>query len=215
MSKCSVKATMPSNKKARAKAKKAAKAAEKAARNQCFHNDDETTQFRNVNESDVVACRQLTTDLYLNYKHQLHGNNEETTVKAISQLVSVLIWTHRETVFNNGPRKKLLREMLVSQGTTCISIDANEVDLLNTEVFFISYPILLLLLIVRLEVLEKYDSILDSHGLQMAEVREIVFDIIICPREVVRFFHRRNSCDCLKELYYHLKDNTKRTTFCT
>ena len=34
------------------------------------------------------------------------------------------------------------------------------------------------------------------------------------PRETVRFFLRRNSCDCLKELYYKLKENTARTSSC-
>jgi hypothetical protein len=35
-----------------------------------------------------------------------------------------------------------------------------------------------------------------------------------CPRETVRFFHQRNSCDCLHEIYYKLKDTTQRTTSC-
>jgi hypothetical protein len=34
-----------------------------------------------------------------------------------------------------------------------------------------------------------------------------------CPRETICFFHRRNSCDCLHEVYYNykLKDATQRT----
>jgi hypothetical protein len=34
------------------------------------------------------------------------------------------------------------------------------------------------------------------------------------PREFVRFFYRRSSCSCLKDLYYNLKDNTPKRTFC-
>jgi hypothetical protein len=30
------------------------------------------------------------------------------------------------------------------------------------------------------------------------------------PREMVRFFHRRSSCSCLKDLYYNLKDKRQR-----
>jgi hypothetical protein len=34
------------------------------------------------------------------------------------------------------------------------------------------------------------------------------------PREVIKMFHRRSHCSCLKDLYYNLKDNTPKKTFC-
>jgi hypothetical protein len=34
------------------------------------------------------------------------------------------------------------------------------------------------------------------------------------PREVIKMFHRRSSCSCLKGLYYNLKDNTPKKTVC-
>jgi hypothetical protein len=34
------------------------------------------------------------------------------------------------------------------------------------------------------------------------------------PRELVRFFHRRSACSCLEDLYYNLKDNTSKKTYC-
>lgn len=61
-------------------------------------------------------------------------------------------------------------------------------------------------------------------------------DMTSCPREAIKFFHRyvmlaeifqtlfysshisclyrRNGCDCLKDIYYKLKDSTKRTSNC-
>jgi hypothetical protein len=34
------------------------------------------------------------------------------------------------------------------------------------------------------------------------------------PREVVKFFHRRSACSCLKGFYYNLKDNTPKMILC-
>ena len=42
--------------------------------------------------------------------------------------------------------------------------------------------------------------------------RSSSFQLLKCPRGLLPFFHRRNSCDCLKEQYYQLKDTMKRTT---
>jgi hypothetical protein len=32
--------------------------------------------------------------------------------------------------------------------------------------------------------------------------------------ELLRFIHRENECNCLREHYYQLKDTTKRTSGC-
>jgi hypothetical protein len=42
-------------------------------------------------------------------------------------------------------------------------------------------------------------------GLRYSEVNHMMAG----PREFVRFFHRRSACSCLKDWYYHLKDNTQ------
>jgi hypothetical protein len=34
------------------------------------------------------------------------------------------------------------------------------------------------------------------------------------PRDVIRMFHRRSACSCLKDLYYNLKDNIPKMTRC-
>lgn len=38
--------------------------------------------------------------------------------------------------------------------------------------------------------------------------------LLVSPREFVKFFHRRNACTCLKDLFYNLKDNTPKKTLC-
>lgn len=41
-----------------------------------------------------------------------------------------------------------------------------------------------------------------------------LLDIVHCPRSTVKFFHRRNPCHCLHEIYYTLKETTERTALC-
>jgi hypothetical protein len=38
--------------------------------------------------------------------------------------------------------------------------------------------------------------------------------LIVSPRELVKFFDRKSACSCLKDLYYNLKDNTSKKTWC-
>ena len=67
-------------------------------------------------------------------------------------------------------------------------------------------------MMLEIEVRDKYDGAFSVAT--AAEGRKSIDDIIACPRETVRFFHKRNHCDCLKELYYNLKESTKRTASC-
>eukprot|EP00956_Cyclotella_meneghiniana_P022780 scaffold43448_cov51-Cyclotella_meneghiniana.AAC.2 len=61
-----------------------------------------------------------------------------------------------------------------------------------------------------IEVRDEYNGALDRK----IEITTSIFDIALCPRATIRFFHRRNSCDCLQEMYYNLKETTKRTSWC-
>eukprot|EP00956_Cyclotella_meneghiniana_P003952 scaffold4760_cov54-Cyclotella_meneghiniana.AAC.4 len=65
---------------------------------------------------------------------------------------------------------------------------------------------------LAIEVRDKYNGAMNDHV--ACEVRKCLDDIVDCPRETLRFFHRRNSCSCLKEIYYKLKDSMKRTAEC-
>jgi sulfatase maturation enzyme AslB (radical SAM superfamily) len=46
------------------------------------------------------------------------------------------------------------------------------------------------------------------------EILTSVNDLLQCPREKVKFYNRRIHCDCLNQLYRHLKETAKRTTSC-
>lgn len=65
-----------------------------------------------------------------------------------------------------------------------------------------------------IEIRDEHLGAFDWYGTIFLKIRSSFDDIGACPREIIRFFHRRNSCDCLKEIYYKLKDQTQRTTVC-
>jgi hypothetical protein len=68
-----------------------------------------------------------------------------------------------------------------------------------------------IMLITLIEVQTKRgvpnDCQMCHHCLQDSrfQVQLLLVDITHCPRERVRFFHRRNNCAYLKSMYYHLK----------
>ena len=69
-----------------------------------------------------------------------------------------------------------------------------------------------LLMMNTIEVRDKYNRANDqSIG---NKILTALIDLNHCPRQTVRFFHRRNSCDCLQELYDKLKETTKKTSLC-
>lgn len=53
----------------------------------------------------------------------------------------------------------------------------------------------------------SFDDSLDAMWLAMR-------DLMHCSRLTVRFFHRRNTCHCLQQTYYTLKETSNRTTHC-
>ena len=69
-----------------------------------------------------------------------------------------------------------------------------------------------LVLINTIKVRDKYDGANDQNT--AGEMLAALNDLINCPRQTIRFFHRRNSCNCLQELYYKLKETTEKTSYC-
>eukprot|EP00956_Cyclotella_meneghiniana_P024620 scaffold49682_cov53-Cyclotella_meneghiniana.AAC.6 len=99
--------------------------------------------------------------------------------------------------------------MVASGAEVCVRA-SSQLDLTKESKVAGTDPHVLLLLVI--EVRDKYDGAMNNHT--SVEIIRCLDDISKCPRETVRFFHRRNHCDCLKELYYDLKETTPRTSSC-
>ena len=62
------------------------------------------------------------------------------------------------------------------------------------------------------KLVDKYDGVVSTESSRNIEIFKR--DIMHCPREIVRFYHKHNSCNCLETLYSKLKKTTDRTTNC-
>ena len=67
---------------------------------------------------------------------------------------------------------------------------------------------------MHLKELTESNPALESHWTKLYLKVMSQSPEILCNRELLRFIHRRNECDCLREHYYHLKKTTKRTAPC-
>eukprot|EP00956_Cyclotella_meneghiniana_P012139 scaffold17228_cov49-Cyclotella_meneghiniana.AAC.4 len=105
--------------------------------------------------------------------------------------------------------KEIFKEILLTVGTDACVRAAKEKDLTKEpEIVGVLH------LICMMKIIEVRDSYNGAWNMNICgEILTQIQDTL-SPRETVRLFHRRNSCDCIKELYYKLKENTKRTSIC-
>ena len=123
------------------------------------------------------------------------------------------------TIFDDDRNKTACRQILLSHGTEVLLRSGRDPSSLQMAT---KMPLALpyLFMLVHMEVVERFNGVIhsihDEYDMFLKTHQELYdLNMITCPREVVRYFHRHNSCSCLKEIYYHLKDNTKRTTYCS
>eukprot|EP00956_Cyclotella_meneghiniana_P017093 scaffold27548_cov45-Cyclotella_meneghiniana.AAC.7 len=105
--------------------------------------------------------------------------------------------------------KEIFKQLLLADGTKYYISEAKQKDLTKENTIPNIFPLIHILHTIEVR---------DSHGGALSdsimdEIQKLASDTV-SPRQTIRFFHRRNSCDCLKELYYKLKENTARTSLC-
>eukprot|EP00956_Cyclotella_meneghiniana_P017088 scaffold27548_cov45-Cyclotella_meneghiniana.AAC.2 len=106
--------------------------------------------------------------------------------------------------------KDIFRNYIVAYGTEVLVEEAKQIDL-TKKPFIIINAYHAVFMIKTIEVRDSHNGAWD---LTIAlDIQQQTVDAS-SPRETVRFFHRRNSCDCLKDLYYKLKESTARTVPC-
>ena len=177
---------MPSRKKAQGRARKAKQAAKA-----CRHFGEE-----NCSSEDFRAAFDLAM--------KFADPGEECSVFDLARRTSDKYYQL------NDNRKKIFRRMILANGTNACVKAANQSDL--TKATHIAGTLNKLAIMLEIEARDKYNGACNKNI--NAEIVVLVNDIINSPRQIVRFFHRRNSCDCLREIYYKLKETTKRTAAC-
>ena len=201
---------MPSRKKAQGQARKAKQAATAAsvARGsgnptnanlvQCNHLGEHIYDFSRDDWS-VADARNIVFD---GYTSKVNVIEDDTLSKEIIELANDF-YDNNYRRFSDI-RKDLFRQIILAMGTECCLLSFAE-DEQKYRRFF-SY----LFLMHIIEVRDRYNGAWGDNIFT-----EIVrYSNDFCPRVAVGFFHRQNSCDCLQEMYYKLKETYERTSWC-
>ena len=110
---------------------------------------------------------------------------------------------------SNARKELFVRRVLAGGTKACLTAAANRIDPLTKEFLFDTDRYISM--IQTIKVRDKYNG---AYNAIVAFEIAVPLNDIKCPREIFRFFHRRNSCDCLQSIYYMLKETTERTSFC-
>ena len=121
-------------------------------------------------------------------------------------IISVIFLFYENEYTKHDKQNDLFRGLVADYGKLYCLANAELYDL--TKETGILGADKFLFLLTHIEAQDKYKAKCSSEK----EVLNAALDIARCPREMVKFFHHRIPCDCLKEFYRHLKETTKRTT---
>eukprot|EP00956_Cyclotella_meneghiniana_P024195 scaffold48279_cov50-Cyclotella_meneghiniana.AAC.5 len=198
---------MPSRKKAQGQARKA-KQAPKYGSPSCDHFHSSYVYSR----EDRNECFKLLTMYEKKVYNLLSGEYDEVMLIAKQEAAYRTSLKYHEW---GNSRKQLFREIILSKMTANILQDANRA---STLAEFDAIPSIFEYreLFCNLEVLDRNND-LDLNDKVVAKAiveSRRMLDDIRCTRDIVRFVHKRNSCDCLKSIYNELKKTTKRQTLC-
>ena len=193
---------MPSRKKLQGKLRKAKQATTK---NACDHFGND----RSYSKTDVNAANELATEFVTNYMSKYNAlGRGESDGRDVEMVYNVY---DRYRQFSDSG-KDLFRVIVLSNGTSACLHVADQIDLTKEHYMYDPLPYAMSLIMLAIEIRDKYEGDLNDNI--VGEIRRSLDDMTECPREIVKFFHRRNSCNCLKELYYKLKESTPRTAEC-
>jgi hypothetical protein len=159
----------------------------------------------NATQEDVIAADSLMIE-YID-KLNVIQDEEVNKVEAITKLVDE---TYIKYFQYSDVRKQVFRELILAYGTEACVEEENGNDLTTYQFTMGAWDFVRLLVYTAER--DKNQGPFDAHS--EIEYAKQFNATMRCPREMIRFFHRRNSCDCLHEIYYKLKDTTQRTTFC-
>jgi len=196
---------MPSRKKAQGRARKQAAEAQKnnlssnGFSKRCNHFGE-----RKWSRDDYAAASDLYSEYVDKYNERVRVGGENLII----DLHLLAYNTYDEYYQLSDARKELFRKLLLSLGSDLCVDAAKEKDLTNETTIAAVY----LILIVTIEIRDKYNGA--SNQNIRGEIVATLNDIVYCPRQTIRFFHRRNLCDCLQDIYYKLKETTSKTSQC-
>ena len=158
---------------------------------------------------DLAACSLLLSSFETKFNDVLEIRRK-VDVEFVPDTLGLTQNIYEQYNIFNSDQKQLFRELILAHGTEICRRKANRLDL--TQQTEIPEVVHLTQLLIVIEIRDEHSAALNTDIIY--EIRNSSGDKFACPRETIRFFHRRNCCDCLKEIYYKLKDETQRTSRC-
>lgn len=159
-----------------------------------------------VRHKDVDTAYNLIGKYQTRYNATVHEG-----LRGIYLIYPIACHVHEAYDQFNDNAKKMFRRMVLASGIKECFDQSRRKDLTKKDCIGATRAWILMFLLIELR--ERKNGIIDED--EEDEIHKSLIDIADCTRETVRYFHRRNPfCDCLKELYYKLKESTKRTAAC-
>ena len=176
---------MPSRKKAQGKARKEKKQSVEqsytphvdSSSQACLHLSQ---QRKDWSRDDLDAAKKLA-DEYLS-KYGRGGSKQDF------DRVHNEFYVEYRQLSHDG--KELFKEMMVASGTAAVIYKAKQTDL--SKVSRVPNANHFIYAMLTIEVRDRYSGAFDVRISN--EIHMSMDDIVRCPREIVRFFHRRNFC---------------------
>ena len=188
---------MPSRKKAQGQARKAKRAAE--AHGDGMKKCDHLSHTGNWSQDSWDVAKNLVEEFESMY-YDIMSVDEEDCDNYTCGIVNLADHTCDKYSQFNDEKKELFRKIILAEGTQACLDAANESDLAKADLIPGAFRYYILIHTLEVRDMNGHPNALD--------------DVIRSPRQSVRYFHRRNSCDCLQEIYYKLKETTKRIAVC-
>lgn len=201
---------MPSNKKIRARAKKAERRASTACTHYILPDRSEMNAYLLANDA--------VNDLVTNYKEIAEKEMDEGVISTVGIYAAIINIKNKyyASLSNNEIMKQALLQLLLAKRTECATLIEVDPSRSSSQIVYNVTCSLLagaFLFFKNMDENEKLEESVRSAA-TASELARLVLDLCDSPREIVRFFHKRNCCDCLDKLYEEMKKTTPRSARC-
>lgn len=205
---------MPSKKKVRGRKARQSKAAATVSVEEVnTHREPECKHFAapdHRTKDDILQCKAVFDGL----RDKFHSHFVTSTLEGaalpstvLGEIIDEVKEEYNDTVFSIAKRRELCRADLISLGTgDCLKL------LQADESTNIIYSWFCTLLAATHKALHHCET---GFGIgSVVDLDIFISESVESPRELVRYFHRNNSCQCLQKLHDKLKASTERRAHC-
>jgi hypothetical protein len=158
-------------------------------------------------ERDFDECY----DLLLAFNQKINSASSEDLSTTAEHVITAAVETYTKCHEFNRSSQAVFRDMVLATATDILLHDLNKTtsDISSTETYKSAMPS-----VVWYVIIEAHDEHGDVSDEGEVEIQKMMWPVMRCCREYVRFVHKRNACNCLESAYNELKRTYRRTNVC-